>query len=374
MASRGDVGATLAVAPFLRSISVRLPVRAMLPPPASTDPSPLARGGWVGALFGDLLLQGVIYTQVASYYAASYRTDVLAFRLFVAGLAGLTTLKSVQNMYFVWKEHVEMQDPNVLYPSAIYALNPALVAFIAFYVQTFLCHRLLMVSKNIWLVAGTVVVFVFAFVAALVSTVPGYANGGSISLKWLAVHLATVFVGDTVLCGLMVYFLLKHSEEASPATVGLLNAVITLTILSAAPAALCALLNFIFNQLAMTSISWGFFNFVANQLLPKLYAFSAMWTLNARRGMRDRLYASRAGRVRKGKSRSVSGEAYIDIDSGMPAWRVEGSAGGAGALQSFEMNASTGIEEARNQERSKLPVAETISRPAASVHVRLKSV
>jgi hypothetical protein len=54
---------------------------------------------------------------------------------------------------------------------------------------------------------------------------------------------------------------------------------------SAAPAALCALINFI-ADMRLNTAPWTpapiLLDFLANMVLPQLYAWSAMWTLNSR--------------------------------------------------------------------------------------------
>ncbi|KAF7333450.1 hypothetical protein MVEN_02361000 [Mycena venus] len=69
----------------------------------------------------------------------------------------------------------------------------------------------------------------------------------------------------------------------------MLNAILKLTFQSAAPAALCALINLIGSQAGNASVSangWTMCAIVANSILPKLYAISAMWTLNSRKDIR----------------------------------------------------------------------------------------
>lgn len=109
-------------------------------------------------------------------------------------------------------------------------------------------------------------------------------------------------------------------------TVGIIDSLIRLTFSTAAPAAIwydtilyprpalkdeciSAMFNLLFSQIYpgnIKLISAGF-----NQLLPKLYAFSMMWTLNARRSIlkgNSRLYTSDSSTPR---ARPVSDIGYL---------------------------------------------------------------
>jgi hypothetical protein len=80
------------------------------------------------------------------------------------------------------------------------------------------------------------------------------------------------------------YFLLRTKKYVLPQTVGIISALVRLTFQTAAPAAICAMFNLVFSQVYSGNdnlVSTGF-----NQALPKLYGFSMMWTLNARRNIR----------------------------------------------------------------------------------------
>ncbi|KAJ7914171.1 hypothetical protein B0H13DRAFT_2270879 [Mycena leptocephala] len=107
-------------------------------------------------------------------------------------------------------------------------VNLALIALIAFYVQLFFCKRLWVISRNVYIVGLVVVLFVFALVAAIVSSVFTFA-GQVKNVTWIEIHLGTVFAGDVLLSGSTIYFLLYHSKHASPGTAGMLNSITKLT-------------------------------------------------------------------------------------------------------------------------------------------------
>ncbi|KAF7315782.1 hypothetical protein MIND_00094200 [Mycena indigotica] len=252
-------------------------------------------GGWDLGICGDLLLQGVIFAQISHYFSL-YHSDVPALRMFVLGLLLLTTLKSMQMIAVMWVQ-------NVVYftkiaPAARMFLahwteqiSLGLGACVHFYVQLFLVHRLWVLSKNLYIVATLLVVFSFAWVASLVAMVFSFHNVDSpLRGIWISIHIGIVFGGDVLLCFSTAYFLLKHSKQVLPQTAGMLNAILRLTFQSAAPGAVCAMMNLItsrtsvnpsnpFNVSLMLSI-------ITTDILPKIYAVSAMYTLNSRRAIR----------------------------------------------------------------------------------------
>ncbi|KAJ7127647.1 hypothetical protein C8R44DRAFT_616132, partial [Mycena epipterygia] len=247
----------------------------------------------------DLILQGVVFAQFA-HYVALYSKDLLALRAFVAVLLILTTLKSAQGIVILWLQKVtHFTDIGAAvglfattWPSEA---NIFFVALIAFYVQLFFCQRLWAISRNIYVVSVILALFVLRMHATPVGVSPGPQNIRTYFNELLVdIHLGTVFAGDATLCGSTVYFLLAHSKQVSPQTGGVLNAIVKLTFQSAAPAALCALLNLIGSLLSEiigkttggTSAS-TMLAIMSNFALPKLYALSAMWTLNSRKKIRS---------------------------------------------------------------------------------------
>ncbi|KAJ7289645.1 hypothetical protein C8J57DRAFT_1628702 [Mycena rebaudengoi] len=247
-------------------------------------------GGWDAGVYADLILQGAIFAQVA-HYATLYKRDVVYLRLFVGGLLLLTTLKSAHSIALVWLQNVEYfmdleQAAGIFSGHWIGKSNITLVALIAFYVQAFFCHRLWSISRNIYVLLFIMGLFVFALSAAFVATGFAFADPFTSNTQtWVGVHLGSVLAGDLILCGSTIYFLLRHSKRSLPQTASLLNNIVRLTFQSAAPAALVALVNLVCSQAGVVSASngWMMGAIIANTVLPKVYAISAMWTLNSRK-------------------------------------------------------------------------------------------
>ncbi|KAF7326064.1 hypothetical protein MKEN_00457700 [Mycena kentingensis (nom. inval.)] len=248
----------------------------------------LLLGPWLIGTCLDLLLQGVLSCQFVNYFTW-YRDDMPTLRLTVVGLVLLTVLKSIQSFALSWIQFIpyfgDLEGAILLsYTTWWQSGNPLMVAIIGFYVQNYFCFRLWVISKSWYVVAPIYLLFVFAFLAICVATYfISVADGPKIG-AWFACHLASVFAADIILSLTTAYFLIKSKKDVLPQTVGMISALVRLTFQTAAPAALCAMFNLIFSQLypgGDAIISTAF-----NMALPKLYAISMMWTLNARRSIR----------------------------------------------------------------------------------------
>ncbi|KAJ3759709.1 hypothetical protein EV360DRAFT_69277 [Lentinula raphanica] len=242
-------------------------------------------GPWLIGAFLDVLLQGILFGQFV-HYAQWYRDDKIGLKLAVVGLAIITTLKSIQAFALVWilliRHFLDLPGAILLnYTTWWQSGNPLMVAAIGLYVQTYFCYRLYMIAKSPLPVIPLALLFLFAFTALSIGTYYITTSDSDGIARWFAVHLASVFAGDLMLSLVTAYFLTRSKKNVLPQTVGLITALVRLTFQTATPAAICALLNLVFSQIYngnenITSTAF-------NMMLPKLYAVSMMWTLNARR-------------------------------------------------------------------------------------------
>ncbi|KAF7307375.1 hypothetical protein MIND_00531600 [Mycena indigotica] len=261
---------------------------------SSTEIIIYVMGGWDLGICGDLLLQGVIFAQIAHYFTL-YHSDIFALRLFVLGLLVLTTLKSMQMIGVMWVQNVVYfadvrGAADLFFTHWLEQVSLAFGACVSFYVQMFLCHRLWVLSKNVYIFVALVLIFFFSLVAAFVSLVFTLHNIASpLRSIWISVHVGVVFGGDVLLCLSTAHFLLKHSKQVLPQTAGMLNAILKLTFQTAAPGALCAMMNLITSRTSDKPDPYNvslMLSVITTDMLPKIYAFSAMWTLNSRRSIR----------------------------------------------------------------------------------------
>ncbi|GLB44863.1 hypothetical protein LshimejAT787_1802000 [Lyophyllum shimeji] len=246
-------------------------------------------GPWLIGSCLDIFLQGALCSQFIVYFTY-YNNDRIGTRLAVSGLTVLTTLKTIHSFVTIWIMlilHFKDLDGaiNLNYTAWWQTGDSLMVATIGLYVQTFFCQRLWRISKrNVWFVLPVVLVVGFAYISICLATYfISVAENSPIGI-WFAAHLSGVFAGDLLITVFTAYFLLSSREDVLPQTVGVLRALVRLTFQTAAPAALCAMFNLLFSQLYSGQVK--LISVAFNQMLPKLYAFSMMWTLNARRSIR----------------------------------------------------------------------------------------
>ncbi|KAJ6566543.1 hypothetical protein B0H19DRAFT_1138131, partial [Mycena capillaripes] len=177
-----------------------------------------------------------------------------------------------------------------------------MVAILDFYVQCYFCTRLWAVSKRWWVVMPIFILFVFALLSMVIGTYYIATLQEQQVTDWFAAHLSSVFAGDVVLSATTAYFLIKSKKSViSNQTAELFRSLIRLTFQTATPAALVAMFNLIFSQMYRTNKPLlGYVEIAFNQVLPKVYAISMMYTLNARRAIRSRASGSRVSSSRNG--------------------------------------------------------------------------
>ncbi|KAJ7292069.1 hypothetical protein C8J57DRAFT_1492547 [Mycena rebaudengoi] len=219
-------------------------------------------------------LRLVLFCQFVNYYTL-YRDDKRSLQCIVTVLLVATILRSIQSFGLIWINFIQyFGDVNgailLNYTAWYQSGTPLTVVMICFYVHCYFCFRLYIISKKIWIAGPMALLFLFAFLAVTVAVI--------------AIHLSFVFAGDLILSLTTAYFLIKTKQGVLPQTVGLISALVRLTFQTAAPAALCAMFNLIFSQYKPGGP--GLISTTFNMALPKLYAISMMWTLNARRTMR----------------------------------------------------------------------------------------
>ncbi|KAJ7835582.1 hypothetical protein B0H14DRAFT_3142007, partial [Mycena olivaceomarginata] len=235
---------------------------------------------------------GVLCAQFGHYMSLNKR-DSIWMKLFVAGLALLTTLKTLESLAIMWIQNVTMfgdreAGSNIWHKHWVWEVTIPLEAATAFYVQLFFCRRLWAISGNTYLVIVCITLFLFGLISGVVTTFYLFTNTLKPTARWGGGHLVLVLCGDLLLTGSTICYLLRHSHQCAlsrgPAAT-ILSRLRRLTLQSAAPAALCVLIHFSGNM-GMNATSWtpalAMINVIANMVLPQLYAWSAMWTLNSR--------------------------------------------------------------------------------------------
>ncbi|KAF7317266.1 hypothetical protein HMN09_00461800 [Mycena chlorophos] len=263
----------------------------------------------------DLLLQGVLSCQFVNYYSW-YSDDKWQLHAAVGFLALSTWLKSIQAFAVIWIKFIEYYgnfvgafELSVSRGSWWDSGNALMGSAIGLYVQSYFLWRLYVVSKNVWISAALGVLCVFSFLAA--ANITRILNSGDVfaTSHSLAAHVAAAFVADLAITLFTCYFLLRTRQDVLPHTAGLISALVRLTFQTAAPATICALIYLILSQVTVASGAPPFGATLMdafNTPLPKLYAISMMWTLNARRS----IHAASNGMTATSTDLRVSGMRY----------------------------------------------------------------
>ncbi|KAJ7609918.1 hypothetical protein FB45DRAFT_1122594 [Roridomyces roridus] len=258
-------------------------------------------GPWLIGGCLELILLGVLCCQFVNYYNW-YRDDTRLLKATVLVLCILNLLKSAECFASLWVFFIiHYGDINTALEMSITTWwdtgNPLIVAILNFYVQSYFCTRLWSVCRKGWIVAPIFCIFLFALLAMCVCTYYIKILANEQITNWFAAHLGSVFAGDTLLTTVMAYHLIQNKKVAiSPRTSDLVESLIRLTFQTAAPAAVIALCNLVFSQMNRTSRPLlGYVEIAFNQILPKVYAISMMYTLNQRRALRLKMSGSRSG-------------------------------------------------------------------------------
>ncbi|KAJ7438901.1 hypothetical protein B0H11DRAFT_2103376 [Mycena galericulata] len=258
-------------------------------------------GPWLIGSCLDLVLMGVLSCQVVNYYTW-YSDDGRRLPIAVAILCLLNVLKSAECFASLWMFLIN-HFGDIEYDLQLSATgwwdtaNPLMVAILDFYVQCYFCSRLWVVSKKWWVVTPIFTLFVFALLSMVIGTYYIGTLQQQQVTDWFAAHLSSVFAGDVILSVTTAYFLIKAKKDVlGTKTAELINSLVLLTFQTATPAAIVAMFNLIFSQMHRTSLPLlGYVEIAFNQVLPKMYAISMMYTLNARRTIRSRVSGSRNG-------------------------------------------------------------------------------
>ncbi|KAJ7276674.1 hypothetical protein C8J57DRAFT_1504505 [Mycena rebaudengoi] len=291
-------------------------------------------GGWDLGTHADLILQGILFAQFTNYWPQYYKSDSIPLKLFVLGLLLATTLKSAHAITLVWVQNVEyfmdlQKAANMFFINWLDRITLIMGAVIGFPVQAFFCRRLWIISNNFYVVA----LVVLLFIAGLVAGITAFEFSGQMFLAsqtvikvsgqlttvdsfettdkvvWSSIYYATVMTGDVILSGSTIYFLLKQSQPALPETVGIRNRFVRLVFQSAVPVTLCALANCICSASYAHSPSTDatlLSAILTTIMLPKLYAISAMWTLNSRQELSSQFNSDVASSSEKRSRRQIS--------------------------------------------------------------------
>ncbi|KAJ7909275.1 hypothetical protein B0H13DRAFT_2330574 [Mycena leptocephala] len=262
-------------------------------------------GPWLIGSCLDLVLMGVLSCQFVNYYNW-YPDDGRRLRITVAILCLLNLLKSAECFASLWIFLIN-HFGDIQYDLQLSATgwwdtaNPLMVAILDFYVQCYFCTRLWAVSKRWWVVTPIFILFVFALFSMVIGTYFIATLQEQQVTDWFAAHLSSVFAGDVILSATTAYFLINTKKSViSTQTAELIRSLIRLTFQTATPAAIRHVQPHLLPNVRTNHPLLGYVEIAFNQVLPKVYAISMMYTLNVRRTIRTRASDSRVSGSRNG--------------------------------------------------------------------------
>ncbi|KAJ6451302.1 hypothetical protein C8R45DRAFT_1223877 [Mycena sanguinolenta] len=263
-------------------------LRVLSPRLEQTDGVAYILGGWDLAICSALFLQGVLCAQFA-HFTTSDRRDSMWLKFFVAGLAFLTMLKSIHALAIMWVQNVilfgNVDAASDMWKTHWLSRTTMIVgASTTFYVQMFFCHRLWAsaLSRKAHIVIICVALFLFGLTSAAIATFFMFSNYSvTTTSTWISIHLGVVLCGDLLMTGntRSKEFALSRGPVST-----IIHSLLRVTVQSATPAALCASINF--GTVIVKLHEWVpallMVDFIVDLVLPQLYSWSAMWTLNSR--------------------------------------------------------------------------------------------
>ncbi|KAJ7064019.1 hypothetical protein C8F01DRAFT_1275124 [Mycena amicta] len=248
-------------------------------------------GPWVIGTCIELVFQGIVSGQIVKYFSLFGKSDPLSLRFYVGVLMVLTVAKSCLNFTIVWRQCIinygRLYDPC---DTVLISVHGILGALIALYVQGYYLLHLFRLSRgNSFIVVPVALVLLMGFIMTLVANgIRIHSNGRNQHgvVGYYHVNLPLVMSGNFVLTFTTAYLLLRFRKTHNilPQNEILFKTFLRLAFQTAAAPTLGSLVAFIFSRTFPdpypTARSRA--TMCVSIVLTKLWAFSIMWTLNAR--------------------------------------------------------------------------------------------
>ncbi|PBK66346.1 hypothetical protein ARMSODRAFT_1021542 [Armillaria solidipes] len=248
-------------------------------------PAEVAHGPMFIGLMFNLLLYGIMITQVYLYFAA-YKQDKLVVKLFVLLLFLCDTINTVFDFVYLYDCFVLHFSEAAYLAKAtwVFSTDPAMTGIISGLVQLFFAWRIFVLTSNLCL-CGIVVLL------ALLGTAGGIATAAEsgittqfLQFQRFQVDAVTIWLASDCLCDIVITFLLvRHLYDRQGQKTGfkrsddLVDKIIRTTVQTGLITSLCALVDLIIYLSLPTGI-----HLIFNLPLSKLYTNSLMSSLNSR--------------------------------------------------------------------------------------------
>jgi len=247
------------------------------------------QGPWFVGAVGDFVMFGVLIMMTCDYYNHYAQGDTLALKAFVAFMAVASLLKTMQTFLITWEKMIiQFGDWEANYQSYWYAsLEPITTEIICALAQSYFTFRLYRLSgRNAYIILVLVATILAGLGVSILMTVELFNLSNASYLGSFAAttigSLACILASDVLITTITSYYLI-FAKTGYKKIDSLIVRLVRITWLSAAPPALCALLNLVTYVVLSPQANTEFIAF--NLLLSKLYCVSLMYTINTRSGI-----------------------------------------------------------------------------------------
>nr|GAT49114.1 predicted protein [Mycena chlorophos] len=325
-----------------------------------------------------LVLFGVVSGQTVKFLGNS-QGEPLRLRIYVSFVGGLVALETILDFVRLWRQTITYFGAIELPVLISVPLDLLLIPFISLLVEAYYIHRLSVLSKrNFFVLVPVCALLMSAFAAHLAAVVEERmynAQRAHTIISLYEVILPLYLVGDLLLTISTATYLFYFRRNVLPENATIVNQLIRLVFQTSAPATCCIILNFaVFLNFptvhGVHARQWA--GLSVNMLIPKLFAVSVLWTINARRDTQERRKIQTGDTIR-GEAVSAgggwgSGKVYASRMS-----RAEGMEGAIERIKfSTEVNRDSGLWRASaptqlpSHEPSHISSQEIVDRAAAT--------
>ncbi|KAF7296244.1 hypothetical protein HMN09_01093500 [Mycena chlorophos] len=289
-----------------------------------------------------LVLLGVVSGQTVKFLSNS-NGDSWRLRVYVGLVGLLVALQSIFDFVRLWQQavtHFGIVEPPILLGLS---LDLILIPIISFMVEAYYIHRLAALSKrNFFVLVPICTVLLSAFVLHVTVTFEEQTFTAERVRKVILLYeviLPVYLVGDLLLTISTAAYLYHFRRNVLPQNATVVTQLIRLVFQTSTPATFCIIVNFVialhFPDVPGVLAAKQWAGFGVNIVIPKLFAVSVLWTINARGDM-DQRRKIQASDTLRGHGESThgwgSGKVYVSRT------RMSRGSGMEGAIERFKEN------------------------------------
>lgn len=248
-------------------------------------PAEIAHGPMLIGIIFNVLLYGIMITQVYLYYT-TYKRDRLWMKLLVLAVFVADTINTLFDVWYLYESVItHFDDPPFLATANWrFATDPVMTGIIELMVQLFFSWRIWALTKNLVVVIIVVLLSLTAGICAIVTTyeitiIPEFVRFQefkNIVIVWLVCASAA----DIIITSVLVWYLRKHKTGFKSSDL-MVDRIIRVTVQTGLLTSMLAIVDLIVYLADPTGT-----HLMLNFPLCKLYSNSLISSLNSRGGWR----------------------------------------------------------------------------------------